>query len=195
MGRLDHTGNTINLVPTAKDAAFRIIECGIFVKNLSDGSTTAHRVIFAKNVAQITQQQGRYTVGHWCSPFETVALIYERGAQAFLPVLSLIRAHPRKSAVRCFVSQVYSVRYVLGSVPLMPWGYPPPHFLPTPPEIKGLAPSGPWVALGPPKPHPMPGGFLWNQKPAANGQKPILKFSNTATCASPETSTCLVPRK
>src|SRR6202166_5262054 len=63
-----HTSNTINLVTPAKYTAFGVIEYCVFVKDLVDCSATTHGVIFAKYVAQITKQQGRYAVGHGLSP-------------------------------------------------------------------------------------------------------------------------------
>src|SRR2546428_12906316 len=59
-----HTSNTINLVTATKYTAFWVIEYCVFVKDLVDCSATMHGVIFAKYVAQITKQQGRYAVGH-----------------------------------------------------------------------------------------------------------------------------------
>jgi hypothetical protein len=59
-----HTSDTINLVSATKYTAFWVIEYCIFVKDLVDCSATTHGVIFAKYVAQITKQQGRYAVGH-----------------------------------------------------------------------------------------------------------------------------------
>src|SRR3954463_6011072 len=59
-----HTSNTINLVTATKYTAFWVIECCVFVKDLIDCSATTHGVIFAKYVAQITKQQGRYAVEH-----------------------------------------------------------------------------------------------------------------------------------
>src|SRR4029077_757179 len=50
-----------------KFTAFWVIEYCIFVKDLVDCSATTHGVIFAKYVAQITKQQGRYAVGHGLS--------------------------------------------------------------------------------------------------------------------------------
>src|SRR6266481_3828317 len=63
-----HTSNTINLVSATKFTAFWVIEYCIFMKDLVDCSATTHGVIFAKYVAQITKQQGRYAVGHGLSP-------------------------------------------------------------------------------------------------------------------------------
>src|SRR5437879_9641045 len=60
-----HTSNTINLVSATKYTAFGVMDYCVFVKDLVDCSSTAHGVIFAKNVAQITKQQGRYSAGHW----------------------------------------------------------------------------------------------------------------------------------
>src|SRR5437762_14328695 len=71
-----HTSNTINLVTATKFTAFWVIEYCIFVKDLIDCSATTHGVIFAKYVAQITKQQGRYAVGHGlsrCTHRRTVA--------------------------------------------------------------------------------------------------------------------------
>jgi hypothetical protein len=61
-----HPSNTINLVTAMKRTAFGVMEYCVFVKNLVDRSATTHGVIFAKHVAQITKQQGRYAVGHGC---------------------------------------------------------------------------------------------------------------------------------
>src|SRR2546429_6621366 len=63
-----NTSNTINLVSATKYTAFWVIEYCVFVKDLVDCSATTHGVIFAKYVAQITKQQGRYAVGHGLSP-------------------------------------------------------------------------------------------------------------------------------
>src|SRR5438477_5911711 len=63
-----HTCNTINLVTATKYTALGVIEYCVFVKDLVDCSATTHGVIFAKYVAQITKQQGRYAVGHRLSP-------------------------------------------------------------------------------------------------------------------------------
>src|SRR5258708_24334720 len=59
-----HTSNTINLVWATKYTAFWVIKYCVFMKDLVDCSATTHGVIFAKYVAQITKQQGRYAVGH-----------------------------------------------------------------------------------------------------------------------------------
>ena len=64
MGCFDHTSDTIDLVTATKYTAFGVIEYCVFVKDLVDCSATTHRVIFAKYVAQIAKQQGRYAVGH-----------------------------------------------------------------------------------------------------------------------------------
>src|SRR5215472_2212362 len=58
-----HTSNTINLVTATKYSALGVIEYCVFVKDLVDCSATTHGIIFAKYVAQITKQQGRYRVG------------------------------------------------------------------------------------------------------------------------------------
>src|SRR6267154_6608173 len=63
-----HTSDTINLVSATKYTAFWVIEYCIFMKDLVDCSATTHGVIFAKYIAQITKQQGRYAVGHSLSP-------------------------------------------------------------------------------------------------------------------------------
>src|SRR5882757_8045759 len=62
------TSNTINLVTATKYTAFGVMEYCIFVKDLVACSATTHGVVFAKYVAQITKQQGRYAVGHGLSP-------------------------------------------------------------------------------------------------------------------------------
>jgi hypothetical protein len=56
------TSNTINLVSAAKYTALGVMEYCVFMKDLVDCSATTHGVIFAKYVAQITKQQGRYAV-------------------------------------------------------------------------------------------------------------------------------------
>src|SRR5579863_5416350 len=63
-----HASNTINLVTASVDASVGIVEHTIFMPDLVDCSATTHRVIFAKYVAQISKQQGRYAVGHGLSP-------------------------------------------------------------------------------------------------------------------------------
>src|SRR5437762_10509814 len=86
-----HTSDTINLVSATKYTAFGVIEYCIFMKDLVDCSATTHGVIFAKYVAQITKQQGRYAVGHGLSPL----VIKSRGRES----ASLSRCtHPRKVA-------------------------------------------------------------------------------------------------
>src|SRR6266481_6392766 len=62
------SGNTINLVTATKYTAFGVMEYCVFLKDLVDCSATTHWVIFAKYVAQLTKQQGRYAVGHGLSP-------------------------------------------------------------------------------------------------------------------------------
>ena len=54
------------------------------------------------------------------------------------------------SGKRCFLSAIRPVC----TPPVS--GYPPPYFLPTPRETKGLAPTGPWATQGPPS-HSAPG--------------------------------------
>src|ERR1700758_1271302 len=63
-----HTSNTINLVTASVDASVGIVEHTIFIPDVVDGRAPTHGVIFAKDVAQITKQQGRYAVGHGLSP-------------------------------------------------------------------------------------------------------------------------------
>src|SRR5882724_4078741 len=63
-----HTSNTINLVTASVDASVGIVEHTIFIPDVVDGRAPAHGVIFAKYVAQITKQQGRYAVRHGLSP-------------------------------------------------------------------------------------------------------------------------------
>src|SRR6266704_2207874 len=63
-----HTSDTINLISATKYTAFWVIEYCIFMKDLVDCSATTDGVIFAKYVAQITKQQGRYAIGHGSSP-------------------------------------------------------------------------------------------------------------------------------
>src|ERR1700724_1964168 len=59
-----HTSNTVNLIAATKYTTFGIIEYCIFVKDLVDCGATTQGVVFAKYVAQITKQQGRYAIGH-----------------------------------------------------------------------------------------------------------------------------------
>src|SRR5258708_36143702 len=88
-----HTGNTINLVTASVDASVGIVEHTIFIPDVVDGRAPTHGVIFAKYVAQITKQQGRYAVGHGLSPL----VIRSRGRKS----ASLSKcAHPREVAAR-----------------------------------------------------------------------------------------------
>jgi len=64
MGCFDHTSNTINLLAPMKYATLGIMEHCVFMKDIADCCSTTHRVLFAKDVDQITQQQSRYAVGH-----------------------------------------------------------------------------------------------------------------------------------
>lgn len=72
----DHTSNTINLVTATKYTAFGVMEYCVFVKDLVDCSATAHGVIFAKYVAQITKQQSRYAVRHVLSSLGNRASLF-----------------------------------------------------------------------------------------------------------------------
>src|SRR5579862_3094856 len=63
-----HTSNTINLVTASVDASFGIVEHTIFIPDVVDGRAPTHGVVFAKDFAEITKQQGRYAVGHDLSP-------------------------------------------------------------------------------------------------------------------------------
>jgi hypothetical protein len=56
--------DAVDLGVATKSTAFGVIEYCVFVKDLIDCGATTHGVIFAKYVAQITKQQGRYAVGH-----------------------------------------------------------------------------------------------------------------------------------
>jgi len=80
----DHTSNTIDLVSATKYTAFGVIEYCIFVKDLVDCSATTHGVIFAKYVAQITKQQGRYAVGHGLSPLGIELIVISRPGMPLL---------------------------------------------------------------------------------------------------------------
>src|SRR5712692_3467606 len=64
----DRARDAIDLVAATVDTFVGIVEHTIFVPHLIDCSATTHGVIFAKYVAQITKQQGRYAVGHGLSP-------------------------------------------------------------------------------------------------------------------------------
>src|SRR5580700_2044121 len=63
-----HTSNTIDLAAASVDASFRIVEHTVLIPDVVNGRAPTHRVIFAKYVAQITKQQGRYAVGHGLPP-------------------------------------------------------------------------------------------------------------------------------
>src|SRR5258708_40172067 len=73
-----YTSNTINLITTSVDASVGIVEHAIFVPDVVDGRAPTRGVIFAKHVAQITKQQGRYPVGHGLSPL----VIRSRGTES-----------------------------------------------------------------------------------------------------------------
>src|SRR5216684_8455299 len=99
-----YTSNTINLVAASVDASLRIVEHTILMPDVVDGRAPTHRVIFAKYVAQITKQQGRYAVGHDLSPL----VIRSRGRES----ASLSRCtHPRKVAARRGVLIVQIIDY------------------------------------------------------------------------------------
>src|SRR5256885_14438126 len=99
-----YTSNTINLVAASVGASLRIVEHTILMPDVVDGRAPTHRVIFAKYVAQITKQQGRYAVGHGLSPL----VIRSRGRKS----ASLSRCtHPRKVAVRRGVLIVQIIDY------------------------------------------------------------------------------------
>src|SRR5258708_29096805 len=68
-----YTSNTINLVTASVDASVGIVEHTVLIPDVVDGRAPTHGVIFAKYVAQITKQQGRYAVGHGLSPLGTRA--------------------------------------------------------------------------------------------------------------------------
>src|SRR5437016_3966293 len=68
MGCFYHTSNPINLVTASVDTSVGIVEHTIFIPDVVDGRAPTPGVIFAKYVAQITKQQGRYAVGHGLSP-------------------------------------------------------------------------------------------------------------------------------
>src|SRR5437899_11719922 len=115
------TSNTINLVTATKYTAFGVIEYCVFVKDLVDCSATTHRVIFAKYVAQITKQQGRYAVRHGLSPL----VIRSRGRES----ASVSRcAYPRKVAARrgVLIVQIIDYRsqaFTLRTPLLVKWGF------------------------------------------------------------------------
>src|SRR5439155_4741497 len=93
MGCFYQTSNTVNLVTATVDASVGIVEHTIFIPDVVDGRAPTHGVIFAKYVAQITKQQGRYAVGHDLSPLA----IRSRGRES----ASLSRCtHLRKVAAR-----------------------------------------------------------------------------------------------
>src|SRR5437899_2154852 len=85
------TSNTINLVTATKYAAFGVIEYCVFVKDLVDCSPTKDGVIFAKYVAQITKQQGRYAIGHGSSPLRLPFRRLHVNSPAAAPLLSQTR--------------------------------------------------------------------------------------------------------
>src|ERR1700757_454750 len=91
-----HTSNTINLVTASVDASVGIVEHTIFIPDVVDGRAPTHGVIFAKYVAQITKQQGRYAVGHGRSPL----VIRSRGSESPLTV-SMHALKENCSKMRC----------------------------------------------------------------------------------------------
>src|SRR5438105_15920828 len=92
-----NTSNTINLVSATKYTALCVIEYCVFVKDLVDCSATTHGVIFAKYVAQIAKQQGRYAVGHGLSPLAIRSrLVVQRSCRS-LP------GFPRRKSIDLFI--------------------------------------------------------------------------------------------
>jgi len=63
-----HTGNPINLASATKYTPVEIVEDCSFMKDLVDYGATTDGVVFAKYVAQITKQQGRYVLDIAFSP-------------------------------------------------------------------------------------------------------------------------------
>jgi plasmid stabilization system protein ParE len=61
---LDRAGDPVDFVAASKGAFTRVVEHAILVPELVEGGAAARWVIFAKYVAQITKQQGRYAVRH-----------------------------------------------------------------------------------------------------------------------------------
>src|SRR5690348_14656455 len=64
VSRLDCAGDPVDFVAASKGAFTRVVEHAILVPELVEGGAAARWVIFAKYVAQITKQQGRYAVRH-----------------------------------------------------------------------------------------------------------------------------------
>src|SRR5689334_20224690 len=64
MSRLDRPCDAIDLVAATVDAFVGIVEHAIFGEYLVDGRAPAHGVVFTEDVAKISDQQGRYAVGH-----------------------------------------------------------------------------------------------------------------------------------
>jgi len=64
VSRLDRAGDPVDFVAASKGAFIRVVEHAILVPELVEGGAAARWVIFAKYIAQITKQQGRYAVRH-----------------------------------------------------------------------------------------------------------------------------------
>src|SRR6202043_3765273 len=79
-----HARDAIDLVAATVDTFVGIVEHTIFVPHLVDCSATTHGVIFAKYVAQIAKQQGRYAVGHGLSPLGIERLATSRPGMPLL---------------------------------------------------------------------------------------------------------------
>src|SRR5258706_5455853 len=96
-----HTSNTINLVTASVDASVGIVEHTIFIPDVVDGRATTHGVIFAKYVAQITKQQGRYAVGHRVLRFRSLSECGDRRGSALLVRVEdvVLRLHGRMARV------------------------------------------------------------------------------------------------
>src|SRR4029077_15469906 len=64
---LDRPCDAIDLVLTTVDARFGVVEHTVFGVDLVDGRAPTRGVVFTEDVPKITDQQGRYAVGHGAS--------------------------------------------------------------------------------------------------------------------------------
>src|SRR6266404_7811232 len=68
MSSLDHARDAVDLVAATVGAAVGVVEHAIFVVDLVNGRATTCGVVFAEDVAEIAEYQGRCAVGHGLSP-------------------------------------------------------------------------------------------------------------------------------
>ena len=67
MSRPDRACDAIDLVAASVSARFGVVEHAIFGPDLVDGRAATDGIVFTEDVAKITDQQGRYAVGHGAS--------------------------------------------------------------------------------------------------------------------------------